>query len=124
LDGFLEILPERFKDWVLEDRYVAIHTYKELPGNWKMCMDQTEAEVYHRLENNTDVFTEGKLPENGERPASAEVSKMNASFKQDQTLGNYQEAGIRNLHNTPDDLIKKRIRRVIQVMGRTGNWHQ
>ena len=87
-------------------------------------MDQAEAEVYLRLENNTDVVTEGKLPENGERPAPAEVSKMNASFKQGQTLGNYQEARIRNLHNTPDDLIKKRIRRVIQVMGRRGNWHQ
>ena len=39
LDDFLEVLPEHFKNWGLEDRYVAIHTYKELPGNWKMCME-------------------------------------------------------------------------------------
>ncbi len=48
LDGFLEVLPEHFKHWGLEDRYVAIHTYKELPGNWKMCMEAF-LEAYHVL---------------------------------------------------------------------------
>jgi len=258
LDDFLEVLPEHFKNWGLEDRYVAIHTYKELPGNWKMCMegfleafhvlathpeglrtsswantqydvfgknvtrflqnlstgnphlDQTQAEIYGALGNNPDDLPAGKsareqhadnlrntmgqalnvdlsevstsimldsieyhlfpnacffpgiqipliyrfrptsvgtcvheililqpVPENGERPAPAEVSKlsiedsyhkvegfalahvldqdtenfhrqwrgMNASFKQGQTLGNYQEVRIRNLHNTLDEYL-------------------
>ena len=39
LEQFLEVLPEHFKNWGMENRYVAIHTYKELPGNWKMCME-------------------------------------------------------------------------------------
>jgi hypothetical protein len=30
---------------------------------------------------------------------------MNASFKQGQTLGNYQEARIRNFHNTLDGYL-------------------
>ncbi len=258
LTDFLEVLPEHFKDWGLEDRYVAIHTYKELPGNWKMCMegfleafhvlathpeglrtsswantqydvfgknvsrflqnlstgnphmDQSEAEIYGELGNNPDDLPEGKsareqhadnlrsamgqaldvdlsevstsimldsieyhlfpnacffpgiqipliyrfrptsvgtcvheimilqpVPKSGERPAPAEVSKlsiedsykkvegfalahvldqdtenfhrqwrgMNASFKQGQTLGNYQEVRIRNLHNTLDEYL-------------------
>ena len=45
---YLEVLPEHFENWGLEDRYVAIHTYKELPGNWKMCMEGF-LEAYHVL---------------------------------------------------------------------------
>lgn len=48
LNDFLGVLPEHFKDWGLEDRFVAIHTYKELPGNWKMCMEGF-LEAYHVL---------------------------------------------------------------------------
>jgi phenylpropionate dioxygenase-like ring-hydroxylating dioxygenase large terminal subunit len=48
LADFLEVLPEHFKSWGLEDRYVAIHTAKELPGNWKMCMEGF-LEAYHVL---------------------------------------------------------------------------
>lgn len=258
LEDFLEVLPDHFKDWGLEDRYVAIHTYKELPGNWKMCMegfleayhvlathpeglrgsswantqydvfgknvsrflqnlstgnphmDQTEAQIYGVLGNNPDDLPEGMtareqhaenlrhamgkdlgvdlsnvstsimldsieyhlfpnacffpgiqipliyrfrptslgtcvheimilqpVPDGEERPAPAEVSRlsiedsyskvdgfalafvldqdtenfhrqwagMNASFKSGQTLGNYQEVRIRNLHNTLDEYL-------------------
>jgi len=48
LDEFLEVLPDHFKDWGMENRYVAIHTYKELPGNWKMCMEAF-LEAFHVL---------------------------------------------------------------------------
>jgi len=48
LADFLEVLPEHFRNWGLEDRYVAIHTAKELPGNWKMCMEAF-MEAYHVL---------------------------------------------------------------------------
>lgn len=258
LDDFLEVLPEHFRNWGLEDRYVAIHTYKELPGNWKMCMegfleayhvlathpeglrasswantqydvfgknvsrflqnlstgnphmDLSEAEIYGVLGHNPDDLPEGMtareahashlrksmgdamgidlsdvstsimldsieyhlfpnacffpgiqipliyrfrptslgtcvheimilqpVPDNGERPAPAEVTRlgiedsyttvegfalafvldqdtenfhrqwagMNASFKAGQTLGNYQEVRIRNLHNTLDGYL-------------------
>lgn len=258
LEDFLEVLPEHFKQWGLEDRYVAIHTYKELPGNWKMCMEgfleayhvlathpeglrssawantqydvfgknvsrflqtlstgnplieQTEAEIYGVLGNNPDDLPEGMtareqhaenlrqvmgeslgvdlskvstsimldsieyhlfpnacffpgiqipliyrfrptslgtcvheimilqpVPDGGERPAPAPVNKltiedsykkvegfalahvldqdtenfhrqwagMNASFKAGQTLGNYQEVRIRNLHKTLDEYL-------------------
>ncbi len=258
LDTFLEVLPDHFKDWGLEDRYVAIHTYKELPGNWKMCMEGfleayhvlathpeglrgsswantqydvfgknvsrflqnlstgnphmnlSEQEIFGVLGHNPDDLPEGMtareahadflrdamgkdlgvdlsnvstsimldsieyhlfpnacffpgiqipliyrfrptslgtcvheimilqpVPEGSERPAPAEVSKlsiedsyttvegfalafvldqdtenfhrqwagMNASFKQGQTLANYQEVRIRNLHNTLDEYL-------------------
>jgi phenylpropionate dioxygenase-like ring-hydroxylating dioxygenase large terminal subunit len=48
LHEFLEVLPEHFKNWGLEDRYVAIHTSKVLPGNWKMCMEAF-LEAFHVL---------------------------------------------------------------------------
>ncbi len=44
----LDCLPEHFKNWGLENRYVAIHTSKVLPGNWKMCMEAF-LEAYHVL---------------------------------------------------------------------------
>ena len=43
---YLEVLPEHFADWKLEDRYVSLHTQKILPGNWKMCMEGF-MEAYH-----------------------------------------------------------------------------
>ncbi len=48
LTDYLEVLPEHFRQWGLEDRYVAMHTSKELPGNWKMCMEGF-LEAFHVL---------------------------------------------------------------------------
>ena len=257
---YLEVLPEHFRNWGLENRYVAMHTFKELPGNWKMCMegfleayhvlathpeglrgsswantqydifgrnitrflqnlstgnphmDQTEPEIYGVLGYNPDDLPEGMnareqhaenlrksmgqqfgadlshvstsimldsieyhvfpnacffpgiqipliyrfrptsvgtciheililqpVPDSGDRPAPAEVTRlsveesyttidgfwlghvldqdtenfhrqwagMKTSFKLGQTLGNYQEARIRNFHNTLDDYVRR-----------------
>ena len=48
LNDYLGVLPEHFKTWKLEDRYVELHTRKVLPGNWKMCLEAF-LEAYHVL---------------------------------------------------------------------------
>ncbi|HIG40986.1 MAG TPA: aromatic ring-hydroxylating dioxygenase subunit alpha [Gammaproteobacteria bacterium] len=48
LIDYLEVLPEHFADWNLENRYITLHTAKVLPGNWKMCMEGF-LEAYHVL---------------------------------------------------------------------------
>jgi phenylpropionate dioxygenase-like ring-hydroxylating dioxygenase large terminal subunit len=50
LTSYLGVLPEHFAAcaWPLEDRYVALHMHKVLPGNWKMCMEGF-LEAYHVL---------------------------------------------------------------------------
>ena len=49
-ERFLGVLPRHFAQfaWPLEDRYVALHMHKVLPGNWKMCMEGF-LEAYHVL---------------------------------------------------------------------------
>lgn len=50
LEEYLEVLPAHFAEfaWPLEERYVALHMHKILPGNWKMCMEGF-LEAYHVL---------------------------------------------------------------------------
>jgi len=50
LEDHVEVLPEHFAAcaWPLEDRYVALHMHKVLPGNWKMCMEGF-LEAFHVL---------------------------------------------------------------------------
>ncbi|MEQ8485513.1 MAG: aromatic ring-hydroxylating dioxygenase subunit alpha [Pseudomonadales bacterium] len=48
LRNHLEVLPEHFQTWPLEDRFVSLHMEKVLPGNWKMCMEGF-LEAYHVL---------------------------------------------------------------------------
>ena len=43
---YLEILPEHFKAFALEDRYKAIHVAKIMPCNWKLCAEAF-VEAYH-----------------------------------------------------------------------------
>lgn len=55
LNDYLEVLPEHFRNWGLEDRYIAVHTAKVLPGNWKMCMEAF-LEAYHVLATHTSAI--------------------------------------------------------------------
>jgi len=48
LENYLEVLPEHFARWPLEDRFITLHTEKILPGNWKMCMEAF-LEAFHVL---------------------------------------------------------------------------
>lgn len=48
LHDYLEVLPDHFANWPLEDRYTILHTQKVLPGNWKMCMEGF-MEAFHVL---------------------------------------------------------------------------
>ena len=48
LADFLGVLPDHFAHQPLADRYIAMHTEKVLPGNWKMCMEGF-LEAFHVL---------------------------------------------------------------------------
>ena len=48
LTEYLQVLPEHFAEWPLEDRYVSLHMEKILPGNWKMVVEGF-LEAYHVL---------------------------------------------------------------------------
>jgi phenylpropionate dioxygenase-like ring-hydroxylating dioxygenase large terminal subunit len=48
LAEYLEVLPDHFENWPLQDRYVSLHMEKVLPGNWKMCVEGF-LEAYHVL---------------------------------------------------------------------------
>jgi phenylpropionate dioxygenase-like ring-hydroxylating dioxygenase large terminal subunit len=48
LNDYLEVLPEHFKNWGMENRFVALHMEKKLYGNWKMVMEGF-LEAFHVL---------------------------------------------------------------------------
>jgi phenylpropionate dioxygenase-like ring-hydroxylating dioxygenase large terminal subunit len=54
LADYLEVIPEHFKLWPMDDRYVALHTEKILPANWKMAMEAF-LEAFHVLETHSQA---------------------------------------------------------------------
>lgn len=46
LMSYLEVLPDHFEDFELENRYKAIHVAKIMPCNWKLCAEAF-VEAYH-----------------------------------------------------------------------------
>jgi phenylpropionate dioxygenase-like ring-hydroxylating dioxygenase large terminal subunit len=55
LDEYLEVLPEHFAQWPFQDRYVAVHTKKKLPANWKMAMEAF-LEAFHVLATHPEAI--------------------------------------------------------------------
>jgi phenylpropionate dioxygenase-like ring-hydroxylating dioxygenase large terminal subunit len=56
LDSFLEILPEHFAPWPLEDRYLTAHVVRVLPCNWKVALEAF-IESYHTVAVHPQLLT-------------------------------------------------------------------
>ena len=52
LEEYLGVLPEHWKDWQLEDRYIETHIRKHLPCNWKAGAEAF-IEAYHVRETHS-----------------------------------------------------------------------
>ena len=52
LKEWLEILPDHFANWPLEDRYIKMHIQKTLPANWKAAQEAF-IEAYHSFETHS-----------------------------------------------------------------------
>ncbi|HUY64578.1 MAG TPA: aromatic ring-hydroxylating dioxygenase subunit alpha [Acidimicrobiales bacterium] len=56
LDSYLEILPEHFAAWPLEERYLAAHVVRVLPCNWKVALEAF-IESYHTVAVHPQLLT-------------------------------------------------------------------
>ncbi len=52
LKNYLEVLPDHFKTWPLDKRYITIHIQKTLPANWK-ASQEAFLEAYHSYETHS-----------------------------------------------------------------------
>jgi phenylpropionate dioxygenase-like ring-hydroxylating dioxygenase large terminal subunit len=55
LDQYLGVLPEHFRNWGMENRYVELHMAKELPCNWKTAQEAF-LESYHVFETHPQLL--------------------------------------------------------------------
>jgi len=106
LVDYLEVLPEHFADWNLEDRYITLHTAKVLPGNWKMCMEGF-LEAYHVLGTHPEALHSSSWANTQYDMFSPHVSRFfqnlssgNPQFEQQVS----QPELFRLLGNDPDSL--------------------
>jgi hypothetical protein len=56
LEAYLELLPEHFKFWPLEDRFKAVHVAKVVDCNWKVAVEAF-LEGYHIPATHTQTMT-------------------------------------------------------------------
>lgn len=54
-EDHLEVLPDHFKNWPLEDRYITVHVQKILPANWK-ASQEAFVEAYHSYETHSQAM--------------------------------------------------------------------
>ena len=73
LESYLGVLPEHFKDFYIEDRYIETHVSKRLPVNWKAA-EEAFMEAYHVKETHAGgmdysepITTYDVFPENVNR---------------------------------------------------------
>ena len=73
LSEYLGVLPEHFKDFNIDDRYIETHVCKRLPVNWKAA-EEAFMEAYHVKETHAGgaefsepVTTYDVFPENVNR---------------------------------------------------------
>jgi len=55
LEDFMGVLPDHFRNWHMDRRYVELHVQKELPCNWKTAMEAF-LESYHVLETHPQLL--------------------------------------------------------------------
>jgi len=55
LEEYLSPLPDHFKDWKMDKRFVELHMAKELPCNWKTAQEAF-LEAYHVLETHPQLL--------------------------------------------------------------------
>jgi phenylpropionate dioxygenase-like ring-hydroxylating dioxygenase large terminal subunit len=56
LSDYLEILPEHFATWPLDERYTAAHVVRPLPCNWKVALEAF-IEAYHTVAVHPQLLT-------------------------------------------------------------------
>jgi len=77
LADYLEILPEHFRSWPLEDRFKTAHVVRVLPCNWKVALEAF-IESYHTVAVHPQLLrtTGDTVTEYDVYPDSAHVSRM------------------------------------------------
>jgi phenylpropionate dioxygenase-like ring-hydroxylating dioxygenase large terminal subunit len=56
LESYLEILPEHFRSWPLDQRYLTAHVVRVLPCNWKVALEAF-IESYHTVAVHPQLLT-------------------------------------------------------------------